>query len=87
MSNFVYILQSLKNGEYYIGNTNNLTRRLDEHNSGKTKSIKNYLPFVLKFSQEYKSKSEAVKIELKLKKWKNRKIIEQIIKDKEIKSK
>ena len=30
----VYILQSLKTRKLYIGHTNNLTRRLKEHNDG-----------------------------------------------------
>jgi len=31
---YVYILQSNKNGKYYIGSTNNLQRRIWEHNNG-----------------------------------------------------
>jgi putative endonuclease len=31
---YVYILQSLKNDKLYIGHTNNLSRRLKDHNSG-----------------------------------------------------
>ncbi|MHA1939504.1 MAG: GIY-YIG nuclease family protein [Candidatus Thorarchaeota archaeon] len=32
---YVYILQSLKTARLYIGHTDNLTRRLAEHNSGR----------------------------------------------------
>ena len=32
---FTYILQSLKNRKYYIGSTNNLARRIAEHNNGR----------------------------------------------------
>jgi putative endonuclease len=81
----VYILQSQKNGRYYIGSTNNIERRLLEHNSGKTKSLRNILPVELLFKKEYADLSEAGRMELRLKKLKNRKIIERIIKDKEIK--
>ena len=31
---FVYVLQSLKDMQYYIGYTNNMKRRLSEHNRG-----------------------------------------------------
>ena len=34
MEGFVYILQSNKNKKYYIGSTNNLERRVIEHNNG-----------------------------------------------------
>jgi len=86
MINFVYILKSLKNGSYYIGSTSDLKRRLVEHNAGKTKSLKHLTPFELKFSQEFKSKAEAYRVEKKLKKWKNKQIIERIIEDGVIKS-
>jgi len=31
---YVYILESEKDGKHYIGSTNDLGRRLEEHNSG-----------------------------------------------------
>ncbi len=31
---WIYVLESIKNGERYIGYTNNLKRRLEEHNKG-----------------------------------------------------
>jgi putative endonuclease len=83
MKGYLYILKSLKNGKYYIGSTDNLERRLIEHNSGseKSKFTKNNRPFELVFSQEYESLKIARKIEYKLKSFKSRKIIEEIIKD------
>jgi len=82
---YVYILKSEKNGRYYIGSTNNLERRLSEHNSGKTKSLKYLYPLRLVFEKACESRIEARKIESKLKKFKSRIIIETIIKDQEIK--
>lgn len=80
---YLYIL-STKNGRYYIGSTNNVTRRVDEHQAGKTKALKNILPVKLVFAQRFDSLIEARRIEYKLKKFKNRKIIERIIKDQKI---
>jgi putative endonuclease len=80
----VYILQSLVNQRYYIGSTNDLTRRLREHEEGKTKSIRFIRPCKLVFSQEYATLIEARKIEYKLKKLKSRVIIERIIGNKVI---
>lgn len=77
----VYILQSLVNGRYYIGSTNDLERRLAEHNSGKTKSIRFSRPYRLVFNYEYASLSDARSIEIRLKKLKSRSILEKIIKE------
>ena len=41
---FVYILQSLKDNKRYIGSTNEIQRRVEEHNSGKVKSTRNRIP-------------------------------------------
>ena len=84
---FVYILQSEKNGRYYIGSTNNLERRLLEHNSGKTKSLKYLRPLKIVFQKEYSHEYEAKQIEKKLKKLKNRNILERIITEKILKLK
>ena len=81
MSGFVYFLKSEVNGRYYIGSTNNVDRRLDQHNNGESKYTKLTKPFKLVFSQEYESLKKARQIEFKLKKLKRRDIIEKIIKE------
>ena len=43
----VYILKSEKDGSLYIGKTNDVVRRLAEHNSGHTPSIRSKRPYVL----------------------------------------
>jgi putative endonuclease len=42
-----YILQSSKNNSLYIGYTNNLKRRFEEHNQGKNISTRRYMPWKL----------------------------------------
>ena len=44
---YTYILQSIKDGEHYIGYTSNLKRRIEEHSKGLTKSTKIRRPFKL----------------------------------------
>lgn len=83
MKGCVYILK-MSNNRYYIGSTNNLDRRLQEHRMGKTAYLKNLLPIKLVFCQEFNDIATARKIELKLKRGKNRKILERIIEDKKI---
>lgn len=43
----VYILQSLKDDSYYTGSTENVERRLEEHNSGTSKYSSTKRPFKL----------------------------------------
>ena len=44
---YVYVLESLKGGERYIGYTSNLKKRLEEHKKGLSFSTKFRLPFKL----------------------------------------
>ena len=64
---YVYILKSQKNQELYIGSTNNLEKRLAEHNSGKSGYTKKYMPYELIYYEVYKSEPDARKREGNLK--------------------
>jgi len=81
---FLYILQSLINHKYYIGSTVNIKRRIEEHNRGQTKSTRFSKPYKLVFTQQFDSINQAKKIEYKLKRFKNRKIIDKIIQDQNV---
>jgi putative endonuclease len=72
---FVYILQSEKNKKRYIGFTENLDRRLIEHNSGLVKSTRNRKPMKLIYFEEFKNKVDAVKREKEIKAKKGKFII------------
>lgn len=56
---YVYVLKSNKDDSIYIGFTNDLKRRFEEHNSGKNKSTKFKTPFELVYYEAYKSESDA----------------------------
>lgn len=60
----VYILWSKKDNRSYVGYTNNIERRLNDHNSGKVKSTKNRTPFVVIHTEQYATKSDAIAKEL-----------------------
>jgi len=64
---YVYVLKSLKDNNCYTGSTNNLRRRLKEHNTGKVFSTKTRLPMVLIYYEAYKSEYDARKRESNLK--------------------
>jgi len=76
---YVYILKSIKTGRYYIGSTNNIERRLEEHNSGKTKSLRGYLPFELVYKEFYNDRVSAVRRERYIKAQKSRVFIENLM--------
>jgi len=70
---FVYILKC-SDGSYYVGHTDNLEKRISEHNE------KRYccytamrLPTTLVFSQEFNTRDEAFAAERKLKGWSRKK--------------
>ncbi len=44
---YTYVLLSLKDDKYYVGYTDDLKRRIEEHNSGKNFSTKSRRPFKL----------------------------------------
>ena len=60
---FVYILQSKKDGTFYTGITDDIQRRLKEHNDGRTRSTIFRRPWCLIHSEEYASRFEARKRE------------------------
>jgi len=64
---YVYILRSKKVGKLYLGSTNNLKRRLSEHNSGKGGYTKKYMPYKLIYFEAYKAETDARKREHNLK--------------------
>ncbi|HMA62424.1 MAG TPA: GIY-YIG nuclease family protein [bacterium] len=63
----VYVLKSKKRNFHYIGHTNNIDNRLNEHNSGKVRSTKAYRPFELIYNEKYDTRSEAIQREKYLK--------------------
>jgi len=71
MSYFIYILRTSSN-TLYIGQTNNLERRLKEHKEKSSKSakyIKYFSGFDLVYSEDYPTRKEAMQREAQLKKW------------------
>ena len=56
---YVYVLWSNKLHKGYVGFTSDLTKRLSEHNSGKSPFTKSGLPWKLIYSEEYLTESEA----------------------------
>lgn len=77
---YVYFLQ-LVNGDIYKGLTDNIERRLTEHNSGKVASTKIYLPCTLIGYEVYTLKSDALRREQFLKTTEGRRLFRQQYRD------
>jgi putative endonuclease len=60
---YVYVLRSVKDKDLYVGSTNNIRRRLTEHNSGRVDSTKRRLPFILEAYIAVKDKVKAIELE------------------------
>jgi putative endonuclease len=78
MAFWVYILQSEQTGQYYTGQTEDVEERVDRHNKGKVKSTKPYLPWKLKYREEFRTRRDAIKREREIKSRKSRKYIESL---------
>ncbi len=68
---FVYVLRSQPTGRYYVGTTNDLHRRLAQHNAGGTASTKAYRPWVLAHWEAFDDIPTARRREQQIKAWKN----------------
>jgi putative endonuclease len=64
---FVYILYSEKLGKYYVGQTNNLSDRLNRHNAGQENFTLKGLPWKLVWSIEVESRAAAMQKEKQIK--------------------
>ncbi len=69
---FVYVLQSERTGRLYIGSTENLERRLAEHNTDLATATKNRGPWRLMHSEFFTTRKEAMARERYLKTGKGR---------------
>ena len=74
---YVYLIQSKKDKKYYIGQTDNIRKRLQQHNNGLVRATKHRGPFQLIGYEVYKTRNEARWREYNLKKsaWQRKKFI------------
>ena len=56
---FVYVLRSQRDGELYIGLTQDVARRLQQHNVGHERTTRARRPFVLVLSERFETREAA----------------------------
>ncbi|MBU4312817.1 MAG: GIY-YIG nuclease family protein [Candidatus Omnitrophica bacterium] len=64
---YVYVMKSLKDNELYTGFTDNLERRIKEHNNREEVSTKSRVPFKLIYFEGCLNKKDAIAREKQLK--------------------
>ncbi len=64
---YVYVLRSLKDGDFYTGFTTDLRRRIEEHGNGQVRSTQSRLPVELIYYEACRSQADATKREKYLK--------------------
>ena len=77
---YVYTLDSLIRNYIYVGITNNIERRINEHQTGRNKTTKPYRPFRLTLIEEFKSRPEARQREKYLKSGTGKEYLKQLLK-------
>lgn len=75
----VYIIYSQKIDRFYVGATDNLEWRIERHNAGWGRFTKRGIPWKLVYSEEFNSKTDALKREKFIKRQKSRDFIERLI--------
>lgn len=64
---YVYLLKSERDGQHYIGQTDNVIDRVSKHNAGIEKSTKSRTPFRLLGYETFQTRGEAMWRERELK--------------------
>lgn len=75
----VYILQSEKNGSYYVGYSHDVFSRLAMHNAGKVSATRYKRPYRIVYTEQYENETDARKREYSIKAKKSRVFIEKLI--------
>ncbi|HEX8039611.1 MAG TPA: GIY-YIG nuclease family protein [Chryseosolibacter sp.] len=60
---YAYALRSLTRNYIYVGLTDDLNKRVHQHNKGWNRTTRAYAPFVLIYSQTFETRAEARKME------------------------
>ncbi|MFZ0981661.1 MAG: GIY-YIG nuclease family protein [Candidatus Acidiferrales bacterium] len=75
----LYILQSKTTQRFYIGSTNDVARRMDEHQRGHSLATRGRGPWELVYQEYFESLVDARRRELEIKRWKSAKLITALI--------
>lgn len=80
MKYYLYILKSKTSDKYYTGISEDVERRLEFHNTREKGFTSRYRPWKVVFKKEFENKTEAIRAERNVKRWKSKVMIEKLIK-------
>ncbi|TES90931.1 MAG: GIY-YIG nuclease family protein [Candidatus Cloacimonadota bacterium] len=78
---YVYVLFSLKDNKFYIGFTNDIKRRMREHNQGKNPSTSYRLPLELIYYEAHLNKEDVRRRERYFKTTKGKTTLRQLLRE------
>jgi putative endonuclease len=76
---FAYVIKSKNRDYFYKGHCRDLQKRLLQHNSGMTASIRPFIPFEIVYFEEFESLQEAIKREKYFKSSRGREFLKKIL--------
>ena len=79
MTCFVYVIVSLANGEFYIGQTDHLLARYRQHANGLVHSTRHLIPHIVAHVEELPDRAAAMRREKQLKQHAGREWIRSVI--------
>lgn len=78
---YVYVLRGARDGQFYVGSTNDVQRRMAEHFAGRNRSTARRLPVKLIYFEAHLSKSDALRREAYFKTTKGKVTLRQVLRD------
>ena len=75
----VYIIRSESRGIFYVGHTEDLEQRIEEHNGGRSHYTKGRGPWEVVYREEVGTRSAAMKREAEIKGRKSKRFIERLV--------
>jgi len=76
---YVYVLLSLQDKKFYIGFSEDIKKRLADHNAGRNTSTKPRRPFELIYYEAHLNKKDALRRETYFKTTKGKSVLKQIL--------
>jgi len=76
---YAYVLKSINHDYYYKGHCENLQKRLNEHNSGMTTSLRAYIPFSIYYFEEFANRNDSIAREKYFKSSAGRRFLKKVL--------
>ena len=78
---WIYVLKSTVAAKSYVGHTNDLGRRLEEHSAGRNFYTRRYVPWEMIYTEQYSGVAEAVQREKFLKSTQGRRFLKKVFEE------